>query len=95
MSAIDRLFDMMTRDSLWTSTAAPTVTFAKVDTSEEMRILPDTPNGPMLEIAQKNPQGVVLVAQRYNLYAVDDLIGRLIKMRDHMAQMTDPPEVKQ
>lgn len=61
MSAIDRLFDMMSRDSVWWSTPV----LGKVETTEEMRILPDTPNGVMLEIAQKNAEGVVLVAQRY------------------------------
>lgn len=89
MSAIDRLLDMVTRDSLWWSTSIPTTTLAKIETTEEMRILPDTANGPMLEIAQKNAQGVVVAAYRYNLPAVDELIGKLIKMRDHMARMTD------
>jgi hypothetical protein len=70
-----------------------TVTFEKVDATEELRIIPDTLNGPMLEIAQKNVHGVVLFSLRYNLTAVDELIGKLIKMRDHMDQMknAEPP----
>lgn len=87
MSAIDRLLDMVSRDSLWWTPPAPITTLTKVDTTEEMRILPDTPHGPMLEVAQKNSQGVEMVVLRYSLAAVDQLIGKLITMRDHMANI--------
>lgn len=89
MSAIDRLFDLVDRQSLWSTTmpTTTTVSYEKVETTEQMSILPDTPNGPMLEVATKNKQGVVMVSQRYNLPAVDDLIGKLIKYRDMMATM--------
>lgn len=88
MSAMDRLFEMMTRDSLWTTTApTTTVRYEKIEHIEQLSIIPDTEHGPMLEIASKNKEGITLYAQRLNLAAVDDLIGRLIKMRDHMAQM--------
>ncbi len=89
MSALDKLFDLMSAQSQWTSFSPP-VTFelVKVETVEEMAIVIDATHGPMLEIRLKNPKGVLVSNQRLNLPAVDDLVGRLIKMRDHMAAMT-------
>jgi hypothetical protein len=59
----------------------------KMKVSEEMVIVPDTAHGPMLELRMKDEDGDTVFKQRLNLGAVDELIGRLIKMRDHMAQM--------
>jgi hypothetical protein len=58
-----------------------------VNATEGMSIIPDTEHGPMLEISSKDEHGTVIHRTRMNLAAVDDLIGKLIKMRDHMAQM--------
>jgi hypothetical protein len=66
----------------------PTVREEKiVNATEEMSIIPDTEHGPMLEIGSRDESGMVIYRQRMNLATVDDLIGKLIKMRDHMAQM--------
>lgn len=96
MNTIDRLLDMMSGQSLWT-TAMPTWTTISTpqkiqNTTEELRILPDTPNGPMLEMVTQSAEGVELFKQRLNLAAVDDLIGKLIKMRDLMAVMKGPAD---
>lgn len=90
MSGIDRLFDLITRDSLWTTTM-PTVTrtMVKVSTTEQMAIIPDVPDGPMLEISFNDGSDLPVMRQRLNLAAVDDLIGKLIKMRDRMAAMKE------
>lgn len=81
---IDRLFDLMVGQSQWTTTG-----LVKVPTTEEMTIAPDTPNGPMLQISKKDADGVVVYVEKLNLPAVDDLIGRLIKMRDHLATIME------
>lgn len=93
MSAIDRLLDFMSQQSVWTT--PPTATFTvpqKIqNATEELRIIPGTPNGPMLEIVTSNGHGAELFKQRLNLAAVDDLIGKLIKMRDLMSQIKESP----
>jgi len=85
-SGIDRLFDWLDQEPQWTT---PYVTrkLVKMEVTDELSIVPDTPNGPMLQIVIKDTDGDVVFKQRYNLAAVDELIGKLIKMRDHMAQM--------
>jgi hypothetical protein len=66
----------------------PTLTTASIcDAEQEMKIIPETEHGPMLEITERAKDGSAFHSQRLNLAAVDDLIGKLIKMRDHMAQM--------
>ena len=88
----DRLLDLL-REPQWTI-PVPTVTkkLVKMSSTEEMVIVPETPHGPMLEIASKDESGDTVFKQRLNLAAVDDLIGRLIKMRDLMAQMKGDKE---
>lgn len=100
MSAIDKLLDFINQQSLRTTTmptAAQVVMMpTKVDGFiEEMRIIPDTPNGPMLEIVTKSKDGIELFKQRFNLVAVDDLIGKLIKHRDLMAAMKESGDERQ
>lgn len=86
-SSTDGLLDLIR--SNWSTPSWPTVTrqLVKVSVEHEMVIVPETPNGPMLEIVMKDGSGEVVFKQRLNLPAVDELIGKLIKMRDHMAQM--------
>lgn len=88
--ALDRLFDFMDCQSLWTTTM-PTVTrtMVKVSTTEQMAIIPDGPDGPMLEISFNDGSDLPVMRQRLNLAAVDDLIGKLIKMRDRMAAIKE------
>ena len=82
---VDKLLELL-REPDWTT---PTVTkrLVKMQLSDEFSIVPDTPHGPMLQIVMRDSDGDVAFKQRMNLSAVDDLIGKLIKMRDHMAQM--------
>jgi hypothetical protein len=82
---IDKLIDLM-REPQWSMPTA-TRTLVKIDAAPEMAIVPETPNGPVLEMTTQDGEGNVILKQRWNLPAVDDLIGKLIKMRDHMAQM--------
>lgn len=86
--SIDRLLDLLNGGPTWTS-FTPTVTrsLVKMECAEEMAIIPDTKNGPMLEISFKDGGDLPVFRQRLNLTGVDELIGKLIKMRDHMAQM--------
>lgn len=86
--SLDRLMDWL-GESEWSTPTFSTVTrrMVKMTTTEEMAIIPDTEHGPMLEISLKDSDGELAFRQRLSLGAVDDLIGKLIKMRDHMAQM--------
>jgi hypothetical protein len=58
-----------------------------ISAKEEISIIPETEHGPMLQIISKDGNGIVIHLTRMNLAAVDQRIGELIKMRDHMAQM--------
>jgi hypothetical protein len=84
MSRVTEKFLDLLSQSEWSSWSMPT---KKIDINEQMAIVPDTEHGPMLEISASNGQGLVLYQRCLNLAAVDDEIGKLIKMRDHMAQM--------
>jgi hypothetical protein len=60
-----------------------------ISAEEEISIIPETEHGPMLQIASKDENGVVIHLTRMNLAAVDQRISELIKMRDHMVQMKE------
>jgi hypothetical protein len=80
------LLDLL-KESAWTAPTWRTIRQEIVDPTEEMSIIPETEHGPMLEITSKDKDGTVVHRRRMNLAAVDDEIGKLIKMRDHMAAM--------
>ena len=84
-SATDKLLDLL-REGQWTTPQFSRVEVV-VNATQEMRILPETKNGPMLEVVSKDENDTVIHRTQMNLSAVDHLIGKLIKMRDHMAQM--------
>jgi len=80
------LLDLL-REPSWSASEWRTITYEAVNALEEMAIIPETEHGPMLEISSRDKDGKVLHRRRMNLAAVDDLIGKLIKMRDLMAPM--------
>lgn len=63
------------------------VTVSRVETkvTQKFSILPD--DGPLLKIEEIAEDGRTVSACTMNLSAVDDFIGKLIKMRDLMAAM--------
>ncbi len=78
-------------DQQWSTPSWPTVPQSETleAAEEEMVIMPDTEHGPMLRITQKGKgkDSTAVFVRKLNLAAVDDLIGKLIKTRDHMATM--------
>lgn len=83
--ATERLLDLLREPQWVTPSWSTTVTVENA--TEEMVIIPETENGPMLRITAKTKDGNVLHTREMNLAAVDGTIGRLIKMRDLMATM--------
>lgn len=76
-SSVDKLLDWIT--------APPTqVITTTVNATEEMSIVPG--DDPELKIEYKAEGRTLLLAQR-NLAALDDYIGRLIKMRDALEKL--------
>jgi hypothetical protein len=83
----EKLLELL-REGQWTTPSwSTTVTVEGV--TDEMTIIPESENGPMLRIAAKTKEGTVIHTREMNLSAVDGMIGKLIKMRDLMAQMKD------
>lgn len=89
--ATEKLLDLL-REGQWTTPSwSTTVTVEGV--TDEMTIIPETENGPMLRIAAKSKDGSVIHTREMNIAAVDGMIGKLIKMRDLMATMkTEKPD---
>jgi hypothetical protein len=83
----EKLLDLVGSESEWSMPSLAYSLEKLTDATQEMVIIPETPNGPMLEISTKSAQGTTLHKLRLNLPAVDELIGKLIKMRDYMARM--------
>lgn len=86
--ATERLIDLLFNGPAWQSwPAMTTMTFKKINATEEMLIEPDTEHGPMLRVQTKNENGEVVHARTFNLPALDEHIGKLIEMRDALARL--------